>query len=180
MTKIGRGLITALAVIALLCAVESAQAQRHGRNGNQTFTFNQNYSYGPNNNGRDLGYANLGLTAFLALLDSGTGVRQNGVPAPGYDTYPGGGVGGAWAGGVVVGGAPVVVTGVGPVVVCDNPSWCTWPSPLGPGPGSNGFAAGVRAGQQIARERRIAGSVAYHQNYAAGLELGAAGGAYAP
>lgn len=111
------------------------------------------------------------MTAFLALLDSSTGVRQNVVPAPGYPTYPGLGPGGAWVPGAVVVAPPVVVYGA---VVCTDPSWCTFPSLLGPGPGADGFAAGFDAGRQWARERRIAEAVRYHQAYAVGMDAGAA------
>jgi proteasome lid subunit RPN8/RPN11 len=54
--------------------------------------------------------------------------HRHGVPAPGYPTYPGAGPGGAWAPGAVI-VAPPVVSGA---VVCSDPSWCTFPSPLGP------------------------------------------------
>lgn len=140
----------------------------------RTVTINRHDSFAyRNKTAENLGYATLGLTAFLALLDSGTGARQVGVPVPGYPAYPGPGPGGAWGayGGVVVIPAPVVVDGA---VICPDPSWCTWPSPLGPGPGADGFAAGYRAGEQWARELRIVGAVQYHQDYGLGLEAGAA------
>lgn len=156
----------AAVVFVLLLATAEADAQ------NQSITINRNYSYSyRNRTTENLGYAQLGLTAFLALLDSGTGVRQNGVPAPGYPTYPGAGPGGAWGPGAVVVAPPVVVDGA---VVCTDPSWCTFPSPLGPGPGADGFAAGYDAGRQWAREHRIAGAVQYHQDYSAGMDAGAA------
>lgn len=65
---------------------------------------------------------------------------------------------------------PMVVDGP---VICEDPSWCTWPSPLGPGPRADGFVAGYRAGQQWARERRIAGAVQYHRAFALGIDAGA-------
>lgn len=158
-----------LAVVVLALTGTTAMAQQRV----VTVNRHESFSY-RNKTAENLGYATMGLTAFLALLDSGTGARQQGVPVPGYPTYPGPGPGGVWGayGGVVV-PPPAIVDGA---VICSNPSWCTWPSPLGPGPYSNGFAAGIRAGQEIARERRIAGAVAYHQNYALGLEAGAASG----
>lgn len=139
-----------------------------------TVTINRHQSYSVRNQTAErLGYVGAGLTAFLALLDSGTGARQSGVPVPGYLSYPGPGLGGSGTmyGGVVVMPAPVIVDGA---VVCSNPSWCTWPSPLGPGPGADGFVAGYRAGRDWARERRIAGAVQYHQDYDLGLDAGAA------
>lgn len=140
----------------------------------RTVTINRHNSFSyRNKTAENLGYATLGLNAFLALLDSGTGARQAGVPVPGYPSYPGPGLGGSGTayGGVVVIPAPVLVDGG---VICDNPSWCTWPSPMGPGPGADGLAAGYRAGQEWARERRIAGAVQYHQDYDFGVDAGAA------
>jgi hypothetical protein len=153
--------------VALLAAGTAAAQQR-----TVTISRHDSFSY-RNRTAENLGYATAGLTAFLALLDSGTGSRQGGVPVPGYPTYPGPGPGGAWGGcgGVVVIPPPVIVDGA---VICQNPSWCTWPSPLGPGPGADGFTAGYRAGQQWARERRIAGTVQYHTDYPTGLDAGSA------
>lgn len=154
-----------LAIVVLALTGTTAMAQQ------RTVTTNRHDSFSyRNKTAENLGYATMGLTAFLALLDSGTGARQNGVPVPGYPTYPGAGPGGAWGGGGIV-APPMVLDGV---VICSNPSWCTWPSPLGPGSGADGFAAGYRAGQQWPRERRIAGSVEYHIDHSAGLEVGAA------
>ena len=63
----------------------------------RTVTINRHNSFSyRNKTAENLGYATMGLTAFLALLDSGTGARQSGVPVPGYPTYPGPGPGGAW------------------------------------------------------------------------------------
>lgn len=140
----------------------------------RTVTINRHQSYSVRNQTAErLGYVGAGLTAFLALLDSGTGARQAGVPVPRVPTYPGPGLGGSGTayGSVVVIPAPV---GIGGEVICANPSWCTWPSPLGPGPGADGFAAGYRAGQQWTRERRIAGAIQYHTDYDLGLDAGAA------
>lgn len=152
--------------VVLLAAGTAAAQQR-------TVTINRNDSLSyRNRTAENLGYVGAGLTAFLALLDSGTGARQGGVPVPGYPSYPVPGPGGAWgSGGGVVIPAPVIVDGA---VICGDPSWCTWPSPLGPGPGADGFVAGYRASQQWARERRIAGAVQYHTDYDLGLEAGAA------
>lgn len=51
----------------------------------RTVTINRHDSFSYHNKTAEhLGYATMGLTAFLALLDSGTGARQNGVPVPGY------------------------------------------------------------------------------------------------
>lgn len=160
--------VVLLAVAILVLSGTGAMAQQH------TVTINRHQSYSVRNQtAENLGYVGAGLTAFLALLDSGTGVRQNGVPAPGYDTYPGPGPGGPESayGGVVVIPPPVIVDGA---AICSDPSWCTWPSPLGPGPGADGFAAGFRAGQQWARERRIAGAAQYHREFALGIDAGAA------
>lgn len=157
-----------LAIVALVFAGTGATAQQ------RIVTVNRHDSYSyRNKTAENLGYATMGLTAFLALLDSGTGARQTGVPVPGYQTYPGPGLGGSGIGygGAVVVPAPVVVDGA---VICSNPSWCTWPSPLGPGPGGDGFAAGYRAGRDWARERRIAGAVQYHIDHDAGLDAGVA------
>lgn len=139
----------------------------------QTFTVSRHHSHSyESKTAERLGYAQLGLTAFLALLDSSTGARQGGLPVPGYPSYPGPGPGGSWGayGGVAVTPPLVVIDGV---VICDDPSWCTWPSPLGPGPGADGFVAGYRAGAAWARERRIAGAVRYHTDYSAGLDAAA-------
>lgn len=55
----------------------------------RTVTINRHDSFSyRNKTAENLGYATMGLTAFLALLDSGTGARQNGVPVPGYPTIP--------------------------------------------------------------------------------------------
>ena len=160
-------LILALVVLVSLTAGTASAQQR-------TVTINRHDSFSyRNKTAENLGYVGAGLTAFLALLDSGTGARQSGVPVPGYPTYPGPGPGGSGSvyGGVVVLPPPVVVDCA---VICGNASWCTWPSPLGPGPGADGFVAGYRAGEQWARERRIAGAVQYHQDYGLGLDTGAA------
>lgn len=160
-------LIVTLGVLGTLMVGPATAQQR-------TVTINRHQSYSVRNQTAErLGYLGAGLTAFLALLDSGTGARQAGVPVPGYRTYPGPGLGGSGTayGGVLVIPAPVVGGGA---VLCANPSWCTWPSPFGPGPGADGFTAGYRAGEQWARERRIAGAVQYHQDRDVGLEAGAA------
>lgn len=159
--------IVAFVVLAGLIG-SPAVAQR------RTVTINRHDSFSyRNKTAENLGYVGAGLTALLALLDSGTGARQSGVPVPGCPTYPGPGPGGSGGtyDGVVVIPPPVVIAGA---VICTDPSWCTWPSPLGPGPGADGFAAGYRAGQQWARERRIAGAVQYHRDLALGIEAGAA------
>lgn len=80
-----------LAVAIVVLTSIGATAQQH------TLTINRHDSSSyRNRTAENLGYVGAGLTAFLALLDSGTGVRQSGVPVPGYATYPGPGPGGAW------------------------------------------------------------------------------------
>lgn len=135
-------IVVRIAVVVAMVAGTAAAQQRTA-----TISRNDSYTY-RNRTAQNLGYVGAGLTAFLALLDSGTGARQNGVPVPGYPTYPDSGPGGAWGayGGVGLVASPVVVDGV---VICSNPSWCTWPSPLGPGPGADGFAAGLSSGPAV-------------------------------
>lgn len=156
-------------IIAFLVVLAAIATTAHAQQ--RTVTINRNISFRTGSGAAErLGYAQVGLTAFLALLDSATGVRPSGTPAPGYpfgQIYPG------LPYGAVIVAPPVVLDGA---VICDDPSWCTWPSPLGPGPGADGFIAGFRAGQQWARERRIVGALQYHRDVAVGTDLGAATG----
>lgn len=66
-------------VVVLVLTGTTAMAQQRA----VTINRHDSFSY-RNKTAKNLGYATMGLTAFLALLDSGTGARQQGVPMPGY------------------------------------------------------------------------------------------------